>query len=97
MDANHTPHRNGTVPVMTTSKNKKEAGASAVQARPTIEDLSGDNHFAQLARKTWLKETKKATKVNAKVVKEEIWEKLEGSGFAYGDLLILETLQALEK
>jgi intron-binding protein aquarius len=81
---------------MTASKTKKEAGAT-VQARPTIEDLSGDNHFAQLARKTWLKETKKAQKVNAKVVKEEIWDQLETAGFAYSDLLILETLQALEK
>lgn len=93
MEAEPTPHRNGTVPVMTPAQSNKDA---VQQARPTVADLQGDNHLAQLARKTWL-EKEKAPKVNAKVVKEEIWEGLAGGGFAYGELLMLETLQAVEK
>jgi intron-binding protein aquarius len=111
MAAKPAPHRNGTVPVMAPSKNehssssgsgsRKDAGKQGgglLQAslRPTVEDLQGDNHYAQLARKTWL-EKKKPAKVNAKVVKEELWEHLEQDGFKYTDLLILETLQAVEK
>ena len=98
MEAQPTPHRNGTVPVMTLPQNKKGNLAAAEQPsqRPTIADLQGDNHFAQLARKTWLGK-KKAPKVNAKVVKEELWDHLEQDGFKYSDLLILETLQAVEK
>lgn len=74
---------------------KSDAGA-AIPARPTVADLQGDNHYAEIARKTWLK-AKKTPKVNAKLVKEELWDKLEKEGFAYPSLLILETLQALEK
>ena len=98
MEAAPTPHRNGTVPVMTPPQNKKkDGGAAAVQqSRPTVADLQGDNHYAKLARKTWL-EKKKAPKVNAKVAEEELWDHLEQDGFAYSDLLILETLQAVEK
>jgi intron-binding protein aquarius len=73
-----------------------QSGAAALEARPTVADLHGDNHFAKLAHKTWLNK-KKAPKVNSKVVKEELWEQLEKDGFAYSELLILETLQALEK
>ena len=32
-----------------------------------------------------------------KVVKEDIWDHVEGAGFAYGPLLLLEQLQLLEK
>lgn len=64
--------------------------------RPTIEDLHGDNHYAEVARKYWLKKTK-TTKVLQKVINEELWAHLETDGFAYGSLLILETLQVLEK
>lgn len=78
-------HTNGTVPIMTSSN-----------ARPTLEDLHGNNHYAEVARKYWLKKTK-ATKVLPKVIKEELWDHLENDGFAYGSLLILETLQVLEK
>ncbi|QDS75244.1 hypothetical protein FKW77_000563 [Venturia effusa] len=84
-------HTNGTVPIMTS----KNAATSSV-ARPTIGDLHGDNHYAQVARKYWLKSTS-TTKVLPKVINEELWAHLETDGFAYGSLLILETLQLLEK
>jgi intron-binding protein aquarius len=85
-------HTNGTVPIMT----PKSATKAPSVGRPTIEDLHGDNHYAEVARKYWLKKTK-ATKVLPKVIKEELWHHLETDGFAYGSLLILETLQVLEK
>lgn len=65
-------------------------------SRPTIDDLTGDNHFAQLARKHWLAKSK-APKVQQKVVNEDIWNHVEQEGFAYGSLLLLEQLQLLEK
>lgn len=83
MDPPAPNHTNGTVPIMTSK-------------RPTIEDLHGDNHYAEVARKYWLKKTK-TTKVLQKVINEELWAHLETDGFAYGSLLILETLQVLEK
>ncbi|KIW08100.1 uncharacterized protein PV09_01038 [Verruconis gallopava] len=86
-------HRNGTVPIMTAQSTTE---AAPLHTRPTVADLHGDNHFAKLAHKIWLN-NKKSSKVNAKLVKEEMWDVLEEGGFAYGDLLILETLQALEK
>jgi intron-binding protein aquarius len=92
MEADEPPaHRNGIVPVMTA-----QSDAAVLQARPTVADLQGDNHFARLARKIWL-DKKNVPKVNAKVVKEELWDQLEKDGFSYGQLLILETLQAFEK
>jgi len=67
---------------------------ASVSSRPTVDELTGDNHFAQLARKHWLGKTKK---VQQKVVKEDIWDHVEKEGFAYGPLLLLEQLQLLEK
>lgn len=65
-------------------------------SRPTIDDLTGDNQFAQLARKHWLGKTKQP-KVQQNVVKEDIWDAVEKEAFAYGSLLLLEQLQLLEK
>lgn len=70
--------------------------ASSTTNRPTIEDLTGDNHFAQLARKHWLGKTKQPKVQNA-VVKDDIWDVVEGEDFAYASLLLLEQLQLLEK
>ncbi|KAF2473154.1 P-loop containing nucleoside triphosphate hydrolase protein [Lindgomyces ingoldianus] len=69
---------------------------SSMHARPTVADLSGENHFAQVARKNWLNSTK-TPKVRPLVVKEELWDELEKSGFAYSSLLVLENLQLLER
>lgn len=65
-------------------------------ARPTVADLHGENHFAQVARKHWLS-AKKAPKVRPEVVKKELWNELESADFAYSSLLVLENLQLLER
>ena len=70
--------------------------ASHAHARPTVADLHGENHFAQVARKHWLT-AKKTPKVRPEVVKKELWDELEGSDFSYSSLLILENLQLLER
>lgn len=53
----------------------------------------------QIARKHWLKPGKKTAKVKVKndVVKQGIWDVLEQDGFSYKLLLLLESLQTLEK
>ncbi|KAF1842034.1 uncharacterized protein K460DRAFT_379999 [Cucurbitaria berberidis CBS 394.84] len=70
--------------------------SSNVHARPTVADLHGEGHFAQVARKFWLT-TKKTPKVRPEVVKKELWDELETGDFAYSSLLILENLQLLER
>jgi intron-binding protein aquarius len=67
--------------------------------RPTVADLQGDSPFALLAKKHWLKTSKKSTKVKVKqdVLKSEIWDVLEQEDFAYKTLLVLENLQILER
>ncbi|KAL9092612.1 MAG: hypothetical protein Q9165_004416 [Trypethelium subeluteriae] len=67
----------------------------ALLGRPTLTDIQGDNHYAHIARKTWL-DKKKPPKVQQKIVKEELWDHLEQDGFAFGNLLLLEQLQVLE-
>ena len=79
------------VPIVTAQGN-----FSALHARPTVMDLHGENHYAQFARKHWMK-AKKAPTVKSNVLKTELWDSLEKDGFAYGSLLILENLQILEK
>ncbi|KAF2280151.1 P-loop containing nucleoside triphosphate hydrolase protein [Westerdykella ornata] len=69
---------------------------TTVHARPTVADLQGENHFAQVARKHWLNTTK-APKVRPEVVKQELWDELEQVQFAYPSLLVLENLQLLER
>ena len=70
--------------------------SSTTRARPTIADLHGENHFAQVARKNWLGNLK-APKVRPEVVKKELWDELEQVDFAYSSLLVLENLQLLER
>ncbi|KAI1816072.1 hypothetical protein GGS20DRAFT_269815 [Poronia punctata] len=66
--------------------------------RPTVADLEGESEFAQLAKKHWLKTSKRATKVKVKndVIKKDIWDVLEKDAFPYKSLLVLEGLQTLE-
>ena len=92
-DTTHTPHRNGTVPVLAPQSTER---SSQLHSRPTVSDLQGDNHYAEVARKHWLKSSK-PSKVRPNVIKEELWDQLEKDDFAYGSLLILETLQILER
>ncbi|KAK7530398.1 uncharacterized protein J3D65DRAFT_641109 [Phyllosticta citribraziliensis] len=64
-------------------------------ARPTVSDLQGENHYAQVARKHWLGAAR-PPKVKPDVLKRELWDVLEKDGFPYSALLILENLQLLE-
>lgn len=68
----------------------------SLHARPTVADLHGENHFAQVARSNWLNGTQ-VQKVRPEVVKKELWDELEKIDFAYPSLLQLENLQLLEK
>jgi intron-binding protein aquarius len=68
----------------------------ALHTRPTVADLHGENHFAQVARNNWLKSTK-TPKVRPEVIKKELWDSLEQTDFAYPSLLVLENLQLLER
>lgn len=72
------------------------AAPAILRARPTVADLHGENHFAQVARNHWLKNAK-TPKVRPEVVEKEIWDELEQTGFAYPSLLVLENLQLLER
>lgn len=65
--------------------------------RPTIAELSGQGHFAQLARTYWLNTSVKGNRGSVGIIKSEIWDHLEKENFAYGSLLLLENLQILEK
>lgn len=95
---------------MPTAKRQKKGGESQAAPstrsktkgtgdRPTVADIEGESTFAQLAKKTWLKPTKRTTKVKVKndVLKQEIWDVLERDGFPYKSILTLESLQTLER
>ncbi|OAG08022.1 uncharacterized protein CC84DRAFT_1194383 [Paraphaeosphaeria sporulosa] len=75
---------------------ENSAPALDASARPTVADLQGDNHFAQVARKHWLT-AKKPPKARPEVIKQELWDELEKLDFAYSSLLVLENLQLLER
>ena len=81
------------------AKVKGEAHGETDNGRPTVADLEGENAFAQLAKKHWLKSTKRTTKVKVKpdMLKTEIWDVLEKDAYPYKQLLILESLQILER
>ena len=63
---------------------------------PGIGDHESDNHWAQLAKKHWPKSVK-SKKVKKEVIKKEIWDVLEQESFGFQSLLMLESLQLLEK
>jgi len=60
-----------------------------------MQDLHGDGHFAQTARRWWLRE--KAAKFNPEILKTDLYDILEKENFGLKALLILENLQILEK
>src|SRR4051794_28349501 len=80
-------------------KGKEDVPREVDDGRPTVADLQGENPFAQLAKKHWLKTSKKPTKVKVKpdIIKSEIWDVLEKENFAFKSLLVLENLQILER
>ena len=57
-------------------------------------ELSGEDYWRQLAENQWATHSKR---VRPDVVKQEIWDKLESSGFEFRWLRLLENLQLLEK
>ena len=67
-----------------------------LSSRPSTHDLVGNNPYAELARKTWLRKDFSG-KVQQKILKEELWDRLEKDGFAFTSLLLLENLQTLER
>ena len=91
---------------MPTAKRLKSNARAAAKSkehaapRPTVADLEGENEFAQLAKKHWLKPTtaRRAASIKVKndVLKKQIWDVLEKDGFPYKRLLVLEGLQTLE-
>jgi len=90
---------------MPTAKRLRKGAASklrdaptASNSHPTVADLQGENDFAKLASKHWLKPTKSMakTKVKNDVVNKDIWAVLEKDSFPYKSLVTLEGLQTLE-
>lgn len=81
------------------SKKKPENKPPADEERPTPAEVEEEEHqFVKLARKHWLKATKTAkVKVKNDVLKQGIWDVLEADGFQYKSLLLLESLQTLER
>ncbi|TKA62400.1 hypothetical protein B0A49_11217 [Cryomyces minteri] len=69
---------------------------AAILGRPTVADLKGDSHYAQIARKHWLTSVT-PPKVKPNIVKQELWDHLEKEGFAFRSLLLLEQLQLVER
>ena len=70
------------------------------EGRPTPAEVEEEEHqFVQIARKNWLKSTRKNAQVKIKndVLKKGIWDVLEREGFQYKVLLLLESLQTLER
>ena len=82
------------------TRRAKEPAPGPEDGRPTPAEVEQEEHpFVQLARKHWLKPGKKAAKVKVKndVLKQGIWDVLEREGFQYKSLLLLESLQTLER
>ncbi|KAH7041014.1 uncharacterized protein B0I36DRAFT_260520 [Microdochium trichocladiopsis] len=77
---------------------KSHDAPAASNSRPTVADLEGENDFAKLANKHWLKPSKSTakTKVKNDVVNKDIWAVLEKDSFPYKSLVTLEGLQTLE-
>lgn len=65
--------------------------------RPTPAEVEEEEHqFVQVARANWLKASKRAPKVKNDVLKT-IWDLLERDGFQHKSLMLLESLQTLER
>jgi intron-binding protein aquarius len=81
------------------NRDREEARKGADVGQPAVADVEGENSFSLLAKKYWLKTSKKPAKVKVKpdVLKNEIWDVLEKEDFDFRSLLALENLQILEK
>ena len=83
----------------TKPRSEAPAKVSSPQSVQLPAPATEQNEWAELARKHWLKQSKKATRVKVKndVIKKEIWDVLEKESFKYKLLISLESMQALEK
>ena len=54
-------------------------------------------NYAQVARENWLETTKPITRVQHDVLKDQLWNPLEKEDFAHNSLVLLESLQLLER
>ena len=81
------------------AKKQPQRQPPASDGRPTPAEVEEEEHqFVQIARKNWLKKGKKPAKPKVKNdVLKQIWDQLEREGFQYKSLLLLESLQTLEK
>ncbi|KAI9723064.1 MAG: hypothetical protein M1828_004312 [Chrysothrix sp. TS-e1954] len=66
-------------------------------ARPTVADIHGDNHFAQVAQANWLAVSRPVTRASQSLLKDDLWDPLEKDDFPTSALLLLEQLQILER
>jgi intron-binding protein aquarius len=73
-----------------------EAPLPAKDSTPPGISPDSDNQWVGVAQKLWLKPKKSRAKSKGDVVKQEIWDVLEGESFRYPSLLALENVQALE-
>ena len=66
---------------------------------PCVGDLGNSNYWADLAGEHWAKTSKvsKAKKIKPEVIKKKIWDVLEQENYHFRSLLMLESLQLLEK
>ncbi|KAH7144070.1 hypothetical protein EDB81DRAFT_797345 [Dactylonectria macrodidyma] len=81
------------------AQKKPEPKQKTADGRPTPAEVEEEEHqFVQVARKNWLKPSKKPAKPKVKndILKQSIWDQLEREGFQYKSLLLLESLQTLE-
>ena len=64
-----------------------------------VGDLGISQYWAELAGEHWAKTSKasKAKKIKPEVIKKKIWDVLEQENFHFRSLLMLESLQLLEK
>ena len=96
---------------MPTAKRLKSSSAAKAKQRPepkrepkaehpTPAEVEQEEHvLVQVARKHWLKPSRRSTNVKVKndVLKQDIWDSLERENFPYKSLLLLESLQTLER
>ncbi|KAL8738831.1 MAG: hypothetical protein Q9181_000435 [Wetmoreana brouardii] len=69
---------------------------SGEDGRPGAGEFDGENPWTQLASQHW-PGGRKSKKVKTEVIKNEIWDVLEQEGFQFRSLLILESLQLLDR
>ena len=75
--------------------NCEKLGHGCEADAPTIAELQ-QTPYADTARTHWLN-VESVPKVKAKIVKSELWDRLEKDDFSFSSLAILENLQLLEK